>query len=67
MGMYPNMFGMDPNNMNLNVNPGQMGNMQFNGDMGGMGMGMPFYPSMYQGMGNPQQNNNNNDDDQQNN
>lgn len=66
MGMYANMFGMDPNNMNLNANPGQMGNMQFNGDMGGMGM--PFYPPMYQGqgMGNPQQNNANNDDQQNN-
>lgn len=53
--MYPpNMYGMDPNNINLNANPQiGMGMNQFGGDMSGMGM--PFYPGMYQGMGNPQQ------------
>ena len=64
MGMYQNMFGMNPNSMNLNADPSQGGNMPMGADMQGM-MGNQFYPGMFQGMENQQQHSNGNN--QQNN
>ncbi len=58
MGMYPNMFGMNPNNINLNADPSQLASMPMNGEM--PGFGVPLYPGMYPGMGNPSQSNTNN-------
>jgi len=63
MGMNPAMFGMDPNNMNLNAaNPGNMPNFSMNAEGA---MNMPFMPGMFHMMnmpqsnlgGNPQENN----------
>jgi len=62
MGINPAMFGMDPNNINLNnANPGNMPNFSMSADNP---MNMPFMPGMFPMMnaqanmgGNPQQNN----------
>lgn len=61
--MNSQLFGMDPNNINLNAgNPGHMNNFPIGDDMS---MGMPFIPGMFPMMNvpptnlgsNPQQNN----------
>ena len=50
MGMNPAMFGMDPNNINLNAaNPGNMSNFPMTGDAG---VNMPFMPGMFPMMNN---------------
>ena len=51
-----NMFGMDPNNINLNAaNPGNMPNFQMGAD-NHMIMNMPFMPGMFPMMNSPPSN-----------
>jgi len=57
MGMFSNMFGINPNNLNLNADPSQMPNLSMEGDMSSM-MGNPFYSGMFAGKGNSQQGSN---------
>lgn len=59
MGMFPNMFGMNPNNINLNADPSQMQNIQMDGDLSAMNPNA-FYAGMFQGMPNMGQQQNQN-------
>ena len=55
MGMYPNMMGMNPNNINLNADSSYpQGNNDFNSmNMGNMNY-QGFNPAMFQGQNFPQ-------------
>lgn len=53
IGMFPNMFGMNPNNINLNTDPSQMANMSITSNM--PGFAAPLYPGAFPGMQIPQQ------------
>lgn len=54
MGLNPAMFGMDPNNINLNAsNPGNMPNFPLGAEGA---MNMPFMPGMFPMMANLQSN-----------
>jgi hypothetical protein len=58
MGMFSNMFGMNPSNINLNADPSQMQNMGADGDLSAMNQNA-FYAG-FSGMQNiPQQQNQN--------
>ena len=57
MGFNPNMFSFDPNNMNMNPQPGQNGEMPMNNQyMQGM-YNMMNMPGQYNESMSPQQNN----------
>lgn len=49
MGMFPNMFGMNPSSINLNAEPAQIANSQIDGDLTGSSANS-FFPGMYAGM-----------------
>ena len=53
MAMNPAMFGMDPNNFNLNSNPGNMPNFSLGAEGA---MNMQFMPGMYGMINNAQSN-----------
>jgi hypothetical protein len=54
MGMNPAMFGMDPNNINLNsANPGNMSNFPMSSDNAA---NLHFLPGMFPMMNAPQSN-----------
>lgn len=49
--MFPNMFGMNPSNINLNADPSQLQNAPMDGDLSGVNPNA-FYAGMFQGMPN---------------